>query len=137
MKLGERYIAMTETPIPVEFDPETLETVGVAYKPPGLLTTAHPHLDRAGGGMLNYAAKLGPRNRYRFFRLPPDGAEARVVAKLPVKEPAYMHSFGLTERWLGAGRVPARRQPDQHPAVAAGPTSRTTAGSRSSAPGSR
>ena len=25
-KLGERYIAMTETPIPVEFDAETLET---------------------------------------------------------------------------------------------------------------
>ena len=28
---GERYIAMTETPIPVEFDGETLETAGVAY----------------------------------------------------------------------------------------------------------
>lgn len=106
VKLGERYISMTETPIPVEFDGETLETVGVAYKPPGLLTTAHPHLDRAGGGMLNYAAKLGPRNRYRFFRLPPDGAKPRVVAELPVKEPAYMHSFGLTERWLVLAEFP-------------------------------
>ena len=76
VKLGERYISMTETPIPVEFDGETLETVGVAYKPPGLLTTAHPHLDRASGGMLNYAAKLGPRNRYRFFLLPPGAGEA-------------------------------------------------------------
>ena len=36
-----------------------------------MLTTAHPHLDRASGGMLNYAAKLGPRNRYRFFLLRP------------------------------------------------------------------
>ena len=69
VKLGERYISMTETPIPVEFDGETLETVGVAYEPPGMLTTAHPHLDRASGGMLNYAAKVGPRNRYRFFHL--------------------------------------------------------------------
>jgi len=106
VKLGERYITMTETPIPVEFDGETLETVGVAYKPPGMLTTAHPHLDRASGGMLNYAAKIGPRNRYRFFQIPPDGNEPRVVAEAPVKEPAYMHSFGLTERWLVLAEFP-------------------------------
>jgi beta,beta-carotene 9',10'-dioxygenase len=105
VKLGERYISMTETPIPVEFDAETLETVGVAYKPPGLLTTAHPHLDRASGGMLNYAAKIGPRNRYRFFQVPPKG-EPGVIGELPVKEPAYMHSFGLTERWLVLAEFP-------------------------------
>jgi beta,beta-carotene 9',10'-dioxygenase len=105
VKLGERYITMTETPIPVEFDGETLETVGVAYKPPGMLTTAHPHLDRATGGMLNYAAKIGPRNRYRFFHVPQNG-EPSVVGELPVKEPAYMHSFGLTERWLVLAEFP-------------------------------
>ena len=27
-RIGERYIAMTETPMPIEFDPETLDTVG-------------------------------------------------------------------------------------------------------------
>jgi beta,beta-carotene 9',10'-dioxygenase len=106
VKLGERYISMTETPIPVEFDGETLETAGVAYETPGLLTTAHPHLDRATGGMLNYAAKVGPRNRYRFFHVPPDGGEPRVTAELPVKEPAYMHSFGLTGRWLVLAEFP-------------------------------
>ena len=70
-RLGERFIAMTETPIPVQFDAETLAAAGVAYEVPGELTTAHPHLDRASGGMLNYAAKLGPRSEYRFFRLAP------------------------------------------------------------------
>jgi beta,beta-carotene 9',10'-dioxygenase len=106
VKLGERYISMTETPIPVEFDGDTLETAGVAYKPPGMLTTAHPHLDRASGGMLNYAAKIGPRNRYRFFLLPPGGTKPKVIGQLPVKEPAYMHSFGLTERWLVLAEFP-------------------------------
>lgn len=106
-RLGERFISMTETPIPVEFDGETLETAGVAYEVPGLLTTAHPHLDRAGGGMLNYAAKVGPRNSYRFFRVGPEhGAEAEVLATLPVKHPAYMHSFGLTERWFVLAEFP-------------------------------
>ena len=100
VKLGERFIAMTETPIPVQFDPETLAAAGVPYRAPGQLTTAHPHLDRASGGMLNYAAKLGPRSSYRFFHLAPDATEPQVIASRAVREPAYMHSFGLSERWL-------------------------------------
>ena len=106
VKLGERYIAMTETPIPVEFDPETLASAGVAYEVPGMLTTAHPHLDRASGGMLNYAAKLGPRNRYRFFLVEPNSSKPRVIASLPTDQPAYMHSFGLTERYLVLAEFP-------------------------------
>lgn len=106
VQLGERFIAMTETPIPVEFDGETLETAGVAYEVPGTLTTAHPHLDRVSGGMLNYAAKLGPRNRYRFFLLEPGAREPRVIATLPTEQPAYMHSFGLTERYIVLAEFP-------------------------------
>jgi beta,beta-carotene 9',10'-dioxygenase len=105
-KLGKRYIAMTETPLPVEFDPDTLEAAGVAYKVPGLLTTAHPHLDRATGGMLNYAAKLGPRNSYRFFHVAPRASDPEVIGTIPVRRPAYMHSFGLTERWLVMAEFP-------------------------------
>ena len=100
-KLGERFVAMTETPLPVQFDPRTLATAEVApFVAPGQLTTAHPHLDRATGGMINYAAKLGPRSSYRFFGLDPAGTKPRLLASLPVREPAYMHSFGLTERWI-------------------------------------
>ena len=107
VELGERFVAMTETPLPVQFDPATLEAAGVAWDVPGELTTAHPHLDRASGGMLNYAAKLGPRNHYRFFLLgPEDGAEPEVIASQPVREPAYMHSFGLTERWIVLAEYP-------------------------------
>src|SRR5690242_9548443 len=40
VKLGEKFIAMTETPIPVQFDPGTLAAAGVAYRAPGQLTTA-------------------------------------------------------------------------------------------------
>jgi carotenoid cleavage dioxygenase-like enzyme len=56
--------------------------------------------------MLNYAAKLGPRNSYRFFLLRPDAKKPEVLAKLPVREPAYMHSFGLTDRWLVLAEFP-------------------------------
>jgi carotenoid cleavage dioxygenase-like enzyme len=105
-KLGERFISMTETPIPVEFDAETLATAGVPYKPPGQLSTAHPHMDRATKGMLNYSAKLGPRTSYRFFLLRPGSSKPEVIASKPVREPAYMHSFGLTERWLVLAEFP-------------------------------
>jgi carotenoid cleavage dioxygenase-like enzyme len=106
VKLGERFIAMTETPIPVQFDGDTLAAAGVAYDVPGMLTTAHPHMDRTTKGMLNYAAKLGPRSSYRFFLLRPDAAEPEVIGSKPVRRPAYMHSFGLTERWLVLAEFP-------------------------------
>jgi beta,beta-carotene 9',10'-dioxygenase len=106
-RLGERFIAMTETPLPVEFDARTLEAAQAPpYVAPGQLTTAHPHLDRAGGGMLNYAAKLGPKSSYRFFIVDPDATEPRLLCSHPVKEPAYMHSFGLTERWIVLAEFP-------------------------------
>jgi beta,beta-carotene 9',10'-dioxygenase len=105
-KLGERFISMTETPIPVEFDAETLAAAGVPYEPPGQLSTAHPHMDRATKGMLNYAAKLGPRTSYRFFLLRPGSSKSEVIATRPVREPAYMHSFGLTQRWLVLAEFP-------------------------------
>jgi beta,beta-carotene 9',10'-dioxygenase len=111
-RLGDRHIAMTETPIPVEFDAQTLATAKVRpYTAPGHLTTAHPHLDRATGGMVNYAAKLGPRSTYRFYTVAPDGTEPRVFATIPVREPAYTHSFGQTERWLVLAEWPYRVNP--------------------------
>ncbi len=107
MRLGERFIAMTETPLPVQFDPHTLEAAGVRpHEVPGQLTTAHPHLDRSNGGMLNYAAKLGARSSYRFFAVAPDEGGARKIGSLPVKEPAYMHSFGVTEHFLVLAEFP-------------------------------
>ncbi len=111
-RLGERFIAMTETPLPVEFDARTLHAAEVRpYQAPGQLSTAHPHADRASGAMLNYAARLGPTSSYRFFEVPPSPpgqrpAKPRVIGSLPVKEPAYMHSFGLTERWFVLAEFP-------------------------------
>jgi beta,beta-carotene 9',10'-dioxygenase len=106
-RLGERFIAMTETPLPVQFDARTLEAGGIhPYRAPGHLSTAHPHLDRPTGGMLNYAAKLGPRSEYRFFVIEPGSSEPRVIASMTTREPAYMHSFGVTENWLVLAEFP-------------------------------
>ena len=106
VKLGEEYLALTETPLPVAFDGDTLETLGVtdwAGDIPGLLTTAHPHGDR--GELINYTAHLGPVNRYRIYTLAP-GGKPRVAAEMKVRKPAYTHSFGLTERFYVLAEYP-------------------------------
>jgi beta,beta-carotene 9',10'-dioxygenase len=105
-RLGERFIAMTESPLPVEFDARTLAAAGVPFAAPGELSIAHPHVDRASGRLLSYAAKLGARSEYRFFSVAPESARPVVIASLPVREPAYMHSFGLTERWFVLAEFP-------------------------------
>jgi carotenoid cleavage dioxygenase-like enzyme len=110
MRIGERYVAMTETPMPVEFDAATLATLGHARKAPGQITTAHPHHDARSGEAINYAAHVGARSSYRVFAT--DAAdEQRVVARVPVKEPAYMHSFGMTERFVILAEYPLLLNP--------------------------
>lgn len=98
-KLGEEYIAMTETPLPVAFDPETLDTLGVAYEPPGMHTTAHPHHDPERGELLAYATHFGRRSKYRVYAQR-DRSGQRILGELAVSEPSYMHSFALTERYI-------------------------------------
>jgi beta,beta-carotene 9',10'-dioxygenase len=96
-RLGEELIAVTETPVSIAFDPETLETGEHAYSPPGQHVTAHSHRDRETGELLGLATHFGPRSKYRVFAQK-DRASQRILAEIPAREPSYMHSFGLSER---------------------------------------
>src|SRR5215210_4420539 len=96
-RLGDQYLALTETPLPVAFDPRTLETLGVRGEPPADFSTAHPHHDRERGELVGHGAKIGPRSSYVLYAQR-DVADRRVVARVPVQRPAYQHSFGLTPR---------------------------------------
>jgi beta,beta-carotene 9',10'-dioxygenase len=98
-RVGDEFIAMTETPLPVVFDPDTLEAAGVAYEPPGHISTAHPHHDPQRRELLNFAVKLGPRSRYRLYGQRSRSVQ-RVIAQTAVRHPGYVHSFGLSERFL-------------------------------------
>src|ERR1700754_4678131 len=99
-KLGDEYIAMTETPMAVAFDAETLATTRADHEATrfGQVTTAPPHLDGDTGEFLNFSAHMGPRSQYEVSARA-GAASSRVVATMPVREPAYMHSFALTPRY--------------------------------------
>jgi beta,beta-carotene 9',10'-dioxygenase len=112
--IGDRYIAMTETPIPVEFDAETLATVGhleYADKLGGHVTTAHPHHDRERDELVNYVARFSRVSEYVLYGMPAGSTARRVIGRLPVKEPAYMHAFGMSERYLILAENPLRVNP--------------------------
>jgi len=109
VRIGERHIAMTETPLPIEFDEETLATVGplrFADKAGGQVTTAHPHHDPERNELVNYSVNFSRKSEYRLWGLPADSSSRRLIASLPVREPAYMHAFGMSERYLILAEYP-------------------------------
>lgn len=113
-QIGERYIAMTETPLPIEFDPETLETLGAMRYADGLggqVTTAHPHHDRERSELVNYTVSFGRQTEYRLYGLAAGTSTRRQIASHRVKEPAYMHAFGMSERYLILAEYPLRVNP--------------------------
>jgi len=113
-RIGERYIAMTETPLPIEFNPRTLDTLGPLRYADSLkahITTAHPHHDPERGELIGYVARLSRVSEYVLYGLPAGSAERRVIARLPVKRPAYMHAFGMSGRHLILAEYPLRVNP--------------------------
>ena len=102
-RLGDRFIAMTETPMPIEFDPDTLETLGGLKFADGLkghVTTAHPHHDRERDELVSYVTHFGRKSSYRVYALPAGSTTRRKIASLSVDEPAYMHSFAMSETYV-------------------------------------
>lgn len=99
-RMDGKHVALTETPIPVEFDPETLQTVGVVgYTDDlgGMTTTAHPHADPATGDLVNFALAFGRRSEYRVYRQA-GGLHRELLGTVPADLPGYLHSFAITER---------------------------------------
>ncbi len=94
IRQGDEFLALTETPLPVRFDPSTLETLGVARPAPGQMTVAHPHRAPGTGEPVSYATHFGPFTTYRVY-----GCDSRVIAEIPAQTPSYMHSFAITSRY--------------------------------------
>ncbi|MGM0385407.1 MAG: carotenoid oxygenase family protein [Actinomycetota bacterium] len=105
-RVAERFLALAETPIQVQFDPQTLRTVGVVgwdTSTFGRMTTVHPHLDEERHEAINLVTRYGAASQYVFRRVDTtDPAEfsGATLATRRVREPSYIHSFGMSERHL-------------------------------------
>ena len=102
-RIADHIVALTETPHPVAFDPDSLATLdSEALQPslPGQLTTAHPHFDARRRCQYNYLLEFGRVSRYRLYRIDVGSTDPQVVATIDTQRPAYMHSFGMSDRYL-------------------------------------
>jgi beta,beta-carotene 9',10'-dioxygenase len=99
-RFGDEFVALTETPLAMVFDYQTLETLGVYDydKTDAQISTAHPHFDFASNKAISYAAKIGMSSEYRFYSV--NGKKIDLLAAVPAQKLPYIHSFGMTERYL-------------------------------------
>jgi beta,beta-carotene 9',10'-dioxygenase len=108
------YVAMTETPLPVVFDPCTLETLGVAQyddQVSGQHGSAHPHYDFVKRMSVSYLTEFGMQSKFQVYAIL-DGEHRRtLIGSYPVLEPAYIHSFAMTEHYIVIAEYPYRVNP--------------------------
>src|SRR5260370_20604844 len=91
------------------FDPQTLETLGVfAFDDTlaGQVTTAHPHYDPHLHTGINYLAHLSGKSSYNVYAITEGDRQCRLLGTIPTEEPAYMHSFGMTEHYVVLAEYP-------------------------------
>jgi len=100
-RIGDQWVALTEAPMPVAFDPGSLETLGLIEHADELALghgTPHPHYDERGA-TVNSWLSFGARPAYHLYETGMDGTGRRELAVLRSRTPAYMHSFAMTERY--------------------------------------
>jgi len=99
-RLDDQYVALTATPLPVAFDPETLETTGVVDYEDDVdvdMSTAHPHVEPDTGRTLFHTVAFGRPCRYGVYGVEAGHKTRTALATLDVDQPSYMHSFGMSE----------------------------------------
>jgi beta,beta-carotene 9',10'-dioxygenase len=100
---ADAYLALTETIAPVAFDGETLATRGpLSYDDDvaGQMSTAHPHHDAARRATFNVVTELGRTSRYTIVRIEDGTLRRSPVASIATDEPAYLHAFSTTDRYV-------------------------------------
>jgi carotenoid cleavage dioxygenase-like enzyme len=101
MNVDGDFLAVTESPWGIRFDPDTLATTGRVDLTAGLdcdLTLGHPHYDHDAGAHLNLGVSYGRRTTYTLFRR--GGGGPTPVARVRFDGAPYVHSFGVTERYV-------------------------------------
>lgn len=103
---GSLY-AVTESPVGIELDPETLATTGRRDLTAGLdcdVTLGHTHTE--DGVQWGLGASFGRRSAYTLFRRS-DGGDPEPVSRLVFHaHPPYVHAFSLTERYAVVPAAP-------------------------------
>lgn len=123
-KIDGEYVALTDgSTLPVRYDQQTLETLGImrfddplastnCLGEPGVetrrVTTAHYQRCIETGDLINYFAEVGGRPGYNVFRIPAGSRKREPIAFVPTDSPSYMHAFHITPRYIVLPESPCR-----------------------------
>ena len=95
-------LALAETPIQVEFDPDTLLTLNrFSYEENrlGQMTTVHPVFDFQRDQVYNLVTRYNRITHYNLHDISDPYHPKRLVS-IPTSHPAYLHSFGMTPNYF-------------------------------------
>ncbi len=99
VRIDGEYVALTEAPRRVAFDPETLETRGeFAFEDdlPEHSTAAHLVDDPAREEVVGFSTQFGRTPQYHLYRVPRGSRHRERIASVEANGPAYIHDCSVT-----------------------------------------
>lgn len=102
-RIGERFIAMTESNNAIEFKLHDLSTVSSFQFTDNIksqINTAHPHLDVTTGEIINIGIEIGKVNKYHIYKIPPNSIKREIIKTYISDKLFYMHSFSITKNYV-------------------------------------
>lgn len=99
---ADKMVALTEVPLPVVFDTQTLSTMGnFDYQDQlpkeDIFESAHPQHDTE---TVNYIVRFAEKSSYVIWKMKEGRPTREIIAEVLVEKPSYMHSFALTEHYV-------------------------------------
>lgn len=117
-KINQKFVALTEIPLPVEFD-KNLNTIGYFDYDDKLsknfcFESAHVLKDPLTQETWNFLINIGFANTsYQIYRIPNNSSERKLLTTIPVTSISYMHSFSLVGKYFVLIDYPLRsKQPE-------------------------
>lgn len=101
IKFGDYYLVMTETDNHMLLDKKSLSIAGKLKYKDGIklvINLAHPIVE--SGYFFNIGANFGKVSFYYLYKTHIKSNKREIIAKIPTKSSAYMHSFAMTENYF-------------------------------------
>ena len=110
-RFGDHYVAQTEAPRWIAFDPDTLTTRGEFRWTDDLtvhLTAAHTTVDPRTGETVGFGLQFGRRHRYHLYAVDPETAARRRIGSVRAEGPGYVHDCAVTRDYVVLVETPLR-----------------------------
>lgn len=103
LPVGDYYIALTETPRQLIFDPITLETEGELRWEDDItehIATAHHTIDPATGEAIGFGIEFGMQSKYHVYQIVPETGHRQRIGTVPTQRPSYIHDCAVTSQYV-------------------------------------